>query len=460
MIKKIIGAALLAAFTLSSHAQLLKGSVSGFTLDDDGIQISYSPTGGAVDNEYTTIPVDKAGNFIYNAPLSDRNSDVSIIVSNQVFGVHLTQGKTVTVVLSKGKGDKLDFKISGPSKDVSLAVNAEMQAYDMMKYFSMDESTAKTNEEYRQILEDSYKSVLPYLKAIKDKQLRKFYTDLNEAQYKWTKIRLIMDKCETAGTRYQDDSEYKQLMSDVDINSDISFRSNLGFAKVMAMMTSPMNFKGDMEPYCREQMALTDKYVTNSLLRRDIAKSIAQNYFSFGDNTGDYHRFYADAVKWAGPDSTAFTAYKGKIASWDNMQTGAKAFDITLTNENGKTCQLSDIAKGKFTYIDVWATWCGPCKREIPYLAKLVEKYKDNPKVQFISISIDENIDAWKRMINQDQPAWPQYNIHGDVAKTFSQQWGISGIPRFIMIDKNGNILNADATRPSDDATSETIDKL
>lgn len=165
-------------------------------------------------------------------------------------------------------------------------------------------------------------------------------------------------------------------------------------------------------------------------------------------------------MKWAGPDSTAFTAYKGKIASWDNMQTGAKAFDITLTDENGKTCQLSDIAKGKFTYIDVWATWCGPCKREIPYLAQLVEKYKDNPKVQFISISIDENIDAWKRMINQDQPAWPQYNIHGDVAKTFSQQWGISGIPRFIMIDKNGNIFNADATRPSDDATSDIIDKL
>ena len=80
--------------------------------------------------------------------------------------------------------------------------------------------------------------------------------------------------------------------------------------------------------------------------------------------------------------------------------------------------------------------------------------------MQFISISIDENIDAWKRMINQDQPAWPQYNIHGDVAKTFSQQWGISGIPRFIMIDKNGNIFNADATRPSDDATSDIIDKL
>jgi thiol-disulfide isomerase/thioredoxin len=460
MSKKIIVAALLAAFTIPSFAQLLKGSVKGFTLDDDGVQISYSPTGGMVDDQYTTAVVDANGNFTYDVPLSDRNSDVSIIVANQVFGVHLTKGQTVTVTLSKGNGNMLNFAVSGPSKDVSLAVNAEMQAYDMMKYFSMDESMAKSNAEYRQILEESYKSVLPYLKGIKDKQLRKFYTDLNEAQYKWMKIRLIMDKCEENGTRYQDDAEYKQLISDVDINSDISFRSNLGFGKVMAMVTSPMNFKGDMEPYCREQMALADKYVTNPFLRSDIAKSIAQNYFSFGGNTGDYHRFYADAVKWAGRDSTAFTAYKGKIASWDQTQTGTKAFDITLTDESGKTCQLSDIAKGKFTYIDVWATWCGPCKQEIPYLAKLVEKYKDNPKVQFISISIDENVDAWKRMINRDHPAWPQYNIQGDVAKTFSQQWGISGIPRFIMIDKDGNIFSADATRPSEAATSETIDKL
>ena len=460
MSKKTIVAALLAAMTVPSQAQLLKGSLKGLTLDDDGVQISYSPTGGTLDNQYTTAAVDANGNFTYDVPLSDRNSDISIIVANQVYGVHLTKGQTVMVTLSKGKGDRPDFTVSGPSKDVSLAVNAEMQAYDMMKYFSMDETKAKTNAEYRQLLEDNYKRVLPYLKGIKDKQLRKFYTELNEAQYKWTKIRLVMDKCEEEGTRYQDDAEYKMLISDVDINSDVSYRSNLGFSKVMSMVTAPMNFKGDMDPYCREQMALTDKYVTNPFLRSDIAKNIAQNYFSFGGNTGDYHRFYADAVKWAGPDSTAFTAYKGEIASWDKTQTGTKAFDITLTDESGKTCQLSDLTKGKFTYIDVWATWCGPCKQEIPYLAKLVEKYKDNPKVQFISISIDENVDAWKRMINRDKPAWPQYNIHGDVAKTFSQQWGISGIPRFIMIDKDGNIFNADASRPSEAATAETIDKL
>lgn len=68
MSKKIIVAALLAAFTIPSFAQLLKGSVKGFTLDDDGVQISYSPTGGMVDDQYTTASVDANGNFTYDVP--------------------------------------------------------------------------------------------------------------------------------------------------------------------------------------------------------------------------------------------------------------------------------------------------------------------------------------------------------------------------------------------------------
>ena len=90
-------------------------------------------------------------------------------------------------------------------------------------------------------------------------------------------------------------------------------------------------------------------------------------------------------------------------------------------------------------------------------MAKLVERFKGNDKVQFISISVDENVDAWKKMIEADKPAWPQYNINKDTAKKFMTDWGITGIPRFIMIDKDGNIFSADASRPSEEKTAQTI---
>lgn len=458
--KTTIAAAVLTMFAATANAQLLKGSIKGFTPDDDGVMVSYSPTGGVIDTDYKTLEVAADGTFTYDGPISDRNGDIDIYIFNKPYGAHLVKGQTVTASFTMGNDSTVNLTIDGPDTKVSYVVNAMSQAYDMMQYFSMDPELEKSYAEYRSLLDANYNKVVPLLKGIKDKQQRQFYTDLNEARYKWMKIRLIMDRCEKDGTRYQDDAEYKALTDGVDINSDIAFRSNLGFSKLMAMMKTPMNVKGDMGAYCREMMTLADQYVTNPYLRSDIAKTVAQNYFVYGDNSGDYHKFYDDAIRWAGADSTAFTPYKGQMASWDNTLAGAKAYDITLTDRDGDTCRLSDITKGKFTYIDVWATWCGPCKQEIPYLAKLVEKYKDNAKVQFVSISIDENVDAWKKMIAKDQPAWPQYNINGQTAKTFMQQWGISGIPRFIMIDKDGNIFSADATRPSEEATTETIDKL
>ena len=92
-------------------------------------------------------------------------------------------------------------------------------------------------------------------------------------------------------------------------------------------------------------------------------------------------------------------------------------------------------------------------------MEKMVERFKDNDKVQFISISVDENVDVWKKMIEADKPAWPQYNVTKETAKKFMSDWGITGIPRFIMIDKNGNIFSADSSRPSEEKTAQIIEE-
>jgi thiol-disulfide isomerase/thioredoxin len=211
-------------------------------------------------------------------------------------------------------------------------------------------------------------------------------------------------------------------------------------------------------------MKLIDEKITSPTIRRSMIQMAAQNYFLYGEGDDNSENFIKDIKAWAGKDVDVLhemiQQFLDKRASQKATQVGTKAPDITLTDRDGKKRQLLDIVKGKLTYIDVWATWCGPCKREIPFLAKLVEKYKDNDKIQFISISVDENVDAWKKMIETDKPAWQQYNINGEVNAEFSKQWGITGIPRFIMIDGNGNIVASDATRPSDDATSKSIYEL
>lgn len=150
-------------------------------------------------------------------------------------------------------------------------------------------------------------------------------------------------------------------------------------------------------------------------------------------------------------------ASEKKIVAMNKTAKGTDAIDAILENPEGKTCRLSDFF-GKFTYIDVWATWCGPCCAEIPYLEKLAAHFEGDGRIQFISLSVDADKKAWLAKLEKDRPGWPQFILSRNEAKRFMEAWGISGIPRFIMIDKNGKIFAADASRPSDENIISTLE--
>ena len=120
---------------------------------------------------------------------------------------------------------------------------------------------------------------------------------------------------------------------------------------------------------------------------------------------------------------------------------------INYENYNGTSTSLDDL-KGKYVYIDVWATWCNPCIREIPSLQKIEEQYHGK-NIEFVSISIDEKKDyeAWRKMVVDEKLGGTQLYSKRD--QSFMSAYKISSIPRFILIDPEGNIVNADAPRPS-----------
>ena len=131
---------------------------------------------------------------------------------------------------------------------------------------------------------------------------------------------------------------------------------------------------------------------------------------------------------------------------------------VDYENYAGGTTSLDDL-KGKYVYIDVWATWCGPCKQQIPYLQQIEHEYKDK-NIAFVSISTDRQnkYDAWRRMIEERQMSGIQLFAGTDYS--FQQEYQISSIPRFLLIDPEGNIVNADAPRPSDPRLKELFDSL
>lgn len=122
----------------------------------------------------------------------------------------------------------------------------------------------------------------------------------------------------------------------------------------------------------------------------------------------------------------------------------------------GGTKSLSSF-KGKYVYIDVWATWCGPCIQQIPYLQALEKEYH-NKNITFVSISTDESRRSggsweaaekkWRDFVKKRNMSGVQLWSGQDF--TFQRDYQINGIPRFILIDPQGNIVDANAPRPSD----------
>lgn len=125
------------------------------------------------------------------------------------------------------------------------------------------------------------------------------------------------------------------------------------------------------------------------------------------------------------------------------------AYDPTLTDADGNEVKLSSLY-GKLTYIDIWATWCPPCCREIPFLEEVVEQFKDEEGIQFISISCDQDASAWQAKLAADQPEWMQFILSPEEADAFLGGLGINAIPRFMLLAPDGRVLEFDCIRPSD----------
>lgn len=136
-------------------------------------------------------------------------------------------------------------------------------------------------------------------------------------------------------------------------------------------------------------------------------------------------------------------------------------------NINGEKTSLSDL-KGKYVYIDVWATWCGPCKAEIPSLKKVEKKYHGK-NIAFVSMSIDDDRthdgswekanEDWRKMVEEKELGGIQIFAPNGWKSEFVQNYKINGIPRFILVDPEGNIVSASAPRPSSEELIKLFDE-
>lgn len=129
------------------------------------------------------------------------------------------------------------------------------------------------------------------------------------------------------------------------------------------------------------------------------------------------------------------------------LKVGSEAPDITLPTVDGKQMQLSDL-RGRYVLLDFWASWCGPCRKEIPYLIQLFNETKEKrDQLTLVSFSIDNKEDAWKKAINDrgmNLEGW----VHASDLKGWqspeSQMFGVEAVPRTVLINPEGKVVAFD----------------
>ncbi|ASK30233.1 thioredoxin [Chryseobacterium sp. T16E-39] len=146
-----------------------------------------------------------------------------------------------------------------------------------------------------------------------------------------------------------------------------------------------------------------------------------------------------------------------KFEQLNLSQKGAPFSDLKILDGNGKPHQLSQY-RGKYTVIDLWATWCGPCKQIRPIFDTRSNQYRRYSNIQFISISLDEDKTKWLNYLKTKPSKVPQYWLAD--AQGFMSKYKIQSIPRFIIINPEGKVFNLNTPFPDEDNFVEILDKL
>lgn len=463
----LVGLTLIACAQRPADTAYLVGSVNDYEGKGYLLLVNNDTIGDAV---YDTIDVHPDGTFFISIPTT-RNVTRGLYTeylgdNRSVTNCYLKPGDTLRVDLKGGMkdetfmGETVRRYVSSPTFWGSTKLESEylnLSPFYDYKYVNTDGSPVAFRDFLAQVevQQDFRRSKLdgcsdefvaeqtPDIDGMKDEYNFAYYRHLRRLGYDASR-----------------DADFMAYVNSIDLNDT----TNVGDGSYASPIYNVVEFKLDNQPelYKDEpEAARFYCFVRDSIQNQTVRERLVDNamYMYLAVGAGDGLQRMFDIYKTISNTSERFKDNEAVYKNLARLLPGVKATDFEMQDVNGNTVKFLDvIGQGKVTYIDFWATWCGPCCAEIPFVEKLVEKYKNNPKIEFLSISLDNDLKKWHEKLERDKPSWRQFVIPEHFNSAFAKEYNITAIPRFMVFDGEGRIITINAERPSAPGIEQVLD--
>lgn len=372
--------------------------------------------------------------------------------------LYLEPGDSVNMQVDVTKIDET-LSFTGEAVDNNIFVNKEENKFNDYKHKFLGNwynvSQRKPND-YKHTVDRLYEQKSEFLsKYAQSHDISEYlmnfykinyYSDMVASKVHYPKINANYNQ----GKLPELPSDYYAFLNEVSLKGDIGDFGIGYFYNLKAYLSKKYEIAS------KQNSDLPDFY---DWIGTELPQKVQYQYMAYALGSDFSKRLY-DEFGENSPYPEMAKIVKQKYKHLESMLEGNPAPELLLEKPNGTELSLSDL-KGKYIYIDLWATWCGPCIKEIPSLKKVEEEYKGK-NIHFVSISMDDEKDfnKWKKFVEKENLTGIQVIADDKANALISKTFNVKLIPRFILLDPKYNIVDATAPFPSDPKLITLFDKL
>lgn len=480
--KRIINVSILLIFCLNIFAQNSKVKIVGQLKQIDSEKsLRLLLFSGKISSRNKTLIV-KNGKFVYH---SNSTFNIGILASSKGYSYVALNSKPIKVKIDNTKKKSIVF--IGENKNDQIYLNQFIEFTNNLNPFRNVKACSK-----------EYKEIDKYIQEIKNKSKNLINKVSNKNQKEWmeTYLKANVFNFKVFYCSLYENSEFlKRIQSfakDLKIDKQyipFNFLSKEDFSlndKYLGICSDDIEmFISGMWNYINSSKNCTKilkkignnsyyknnktKPTINAKTYLDILSNISNknnykeialmSYMKYGLTSKDWKEFI-DVTSKIIKDKNVIKSMKDQYSKREKAKeymeniTKLPAASFICKDINNKNVKLSDF-KGKYILVDFWATWCGPCRGELPFLGKKEEEFK-NSNIVFLSISMDKDTTVWNKFVKKNKLKGIQI-IAGKENKNISKHYGIKGIPQFMLLGKDGKIIVPNFVRPSNPNFSKIL---